>query len=224
MTPTRQQLVEMVEGMSHRHPLCQHPYLGRLCDVGNNNLPAIHRFVETLYVVSNTLLSCQLDLTARTDHEDVRAALVADINDEYGAGRLADGRTFAMRKLLCSLGYNEFTPAGIHGETGGVIDRLDRFCRKEPPLKALGCAWLGVRRSRLLLFKNVYTAFRKKPVLQAADLSAFDVRSGELARANDALAVVTPFMDAPEGRRLLYEGVLASTTMFDDLWSSLMTA
>jgi hypothetical protein len=127
-----------------------------------------------------------------------------------------------MQKLLYSLGYTEFTPVGLHDDAQAVIKRIVGFCRKEPPLKALGCAWLGVRRGRLLLFQKISSAFRQKPVLRAVDLSAFEVRPGELERANEALAVVTPFMASSEGRRLLYEGLVASTTLFEELWSSML--
>jgi hypothetical protein len=218
--PTRDELIGMFDQCQRRHPIQCHPYIDFVCDGHNNDPASVNRFVEVVYRVTEALRDCRLAIAAETRDESIRVALIEDLHREYCGGVHEDSRAFVMRKLLASLGYTEFTPIRLNEETQGIVNRISDYGRDEPSLKAIGCVWLGAERSRIALFQKVYDAFKRKGFLQAVDLSAFDVRPEDVARASRAIEVVEPFMSGPEGRSLLHQGLLASKSLFDELWAS----
>lgn len=222
VAPTRDELIGMLDRFARQHPLCCHPYIDRVCDMRSYDPAGVNRFAEVIYRVDQELRDGLLALASTTRFEDIRVALLTDLYHEYGAGVIECSRAFSMRKLLSSLGYTEFTPIRLNDETRVAVERVGSYCREEPPLRALGFAWLGADRSRFALFQRLSNAFKKQPSLRSADLSAFEVENDDVERSIRAVDIISPFMNTSEGRRLLQEGLLDSARLFEELWASML--
>ncbi|MGH9350150.1 MAG: hypothetical protein ACRD26_23095 [Vicinamibacterales bacterium] len=209
--------------MARPTPAHRHAYADLIRGDGRCKAADMHRIVEVMYRLFGTLRDCRLVIAANTRDEGIRVALAADAHEEYGRGDAARSRAFQMRQVLHSLGYAELTPIHLGPKGENVLDALVHYCRVEPPLKAIGCIWIGAERNGAAFLGQLLEPFRKTRALPAAALSMFELGHLECRERKHYLRIaVEPFLVNDDGRRMFHEGVRAGITLLDELWMSML--
>jgi len=224
--PSKDELLRMFEVKGENHPLHTHPYLDDFV-FKVDDLGLVRRFVEVLYTFCECFHTCLWALGLSAPDETIRRAIADNLHSEYGAGVQDRGHLVLMRRLIGFFGYNQETVKAICLNQGATrfMGEIVRLCREDHPLKAAGCILIGAECNGAMYFRKIHSAFQKKACLRGADLHILEIHAGDDVEHRAAmLALIDPYLDDPQNRRLLLEGFNASIRLFCQLWDSMAHA
>lgn len=222
--PTRLEVVKQFQAWGETHSLHTHGYLEWLFDEANDDLEAVKRFCEALYVFCNVFHKCLFEILANSEDERINRDIIYNLYDEFGAGDPEHGHLVLMRRLLRSLGYTDEAIENISLNPGAqeFMDEIIRYCREEDPLKAIGLVCVGAECNGSQYFTRIYNAFIKKACVKGADLYVLKIHAGDdIQHCQNMLALIDQYLETSEDRLKLFEGFLASEHLFQKLWTSM---
>ena len=229
-TLSRDRLLSLFEQWECKHPLHTHPWLDMVLNDNMNDPELVKLLVEVFYVFCERFHDCGWSIGNRlrrvriANAEQIRAALAANLHDEYGGGILTEAHLFLMRKLLHSLGYTDDHIRNIEINRGAqhFMDEILRICDQEDPIVAIGCVFVGAECNGARYFRKIYEAFKKKSCLQNADLYILEIHAhDDLEHRERMMKLIDPFLNDPEARALLHYGFSLSIHLFEQLWTSM---
>jgi pyrroloquinoline quinone (PQQ) biosynthesis protein C len=222
--PTRVDVVRQFEAWGETHSLHTHGYLEWLFDKTNDDIEAVKRFCEALYVFCHVFHKCLFEILANSEDERISRDIVYNLYDEFGSGDPEHGHLELMRRLLRSLGYTNEAIENISLNPGAqeFMDEIARYCREEDSLKAIGLVCIGAECNGSEYFNRIYNAFNRKACMKGADLYVLKIHAGDdIQHRQNMLALIDQYLETPEDREKLFEGFLASEHLFQKLWTSM---